>query len=341
MPWNGSGIPQRVHNWQADRDAGIKIRADRHDQEDDNIVAMMANTLTLDGQNSPNQNISWGGQRITNLATGAAAGDAVNKAQMDAADAANSAEATAAGRTVTVTVNDTAPGPLEAKFSTGAGIIADIVDPGSNEKFSLTATWTSLDSKPVPMPQPEAEAGTATTERTITAAVLAAAIAAQAKTTRIHVRHTETQNTQGGTPAVDAWTKRKLNTTVSNTIAGASLSGDQVTLPAGDYRIVSASQAVYRTNQSFSRLRNVTANSDVIFGGNIYASAAQASPSEVYGHGQQSLLPSSEFTLAATTQVELQYYVKSGGGGSNGLGLPVNITGYSEVYAELIIEKVG
>ena len=38
MPFNASGIFQRLFNWRNDRDAGIKILAERMDQEMDGIV---------------------------------------------------------------------------------------------------------------------------------------------------------------------------------------------------------------------------------------------------------------------------------------------------------------
>ena len=38
MPFNGSGVFQRVRNWVADATAGIKIRADYHDAEDDGFA---------------------------------------------------------------------------------------------------------------------------------------------------------------------------------------------------------------------------------------------------------------------------------------------------------------
>ena len=39
MPFNASGVFQRIHNWISDRDAGIEILADRHDAEDDNFAS--------------------------------------------------------------------------------------------------------------------------------------------------------------------------------------------------------------------------------------------------------------------------------------------------------------
>ena len=69
--------------WQSDAAAAIKIRADRHDTHDQDLAQGINNCLTKDGQNSPTTNVSWGGFKITSLAAGVAAGDAVNKGQLD------------------------------------------------------------------------------------------------------------------------------------------------------------------------------------------------------------------------------------------------------------------
>lgn len=37
MPFNGSGVYARSYRWRDDRDASIKIRADRHDANDDDF----------------------------------------------------------------------------------------------------------------------------------------------------------------------------------------------------------------------------------------------------------------------------------------------------------------
>ena len=39
MPFNASGVFQRLYNWRDDRDAGINILAERMDQEFDSVVA--------------------------------------------------------------------------------------------------------------------------------------------------------------------------------------------------------------------------------------------------------------------------------------------------------------
>jgi len=84
MPFDGSGNFQRVMNWVADAAASIKIRADRHDQEDDNLASGLSMCLTKDGQTQPTANIPMNGKKIVNLANPTANTDAVNKAYADA-----------------------------------------------------------------------------------------------------------------------------------------------------------------------------------------------------------------------------------------------------------------
>lgn len=67
MPFDGSGNFNRVMNWQADAAAAIKIKADRHDQEDDNLAQGLSNVITKDGQTQPTANIPMNGKRLVNL----------------------------------------------------------------------------------------------------------------------------------------------------------------------------------------------------------------------------------------------------------------------------------
>jgi len=67
MPFNGSGVFQRVRNWVADATAGIKIRADYHDAEDDGFAAGLSNCIAKDGQTLITQNIPFNSKRITGL----------------------------------------------------------------------------------------------------------------------------------------------------------------------------------------------------------------------------------------------------------------------------------
>jgi microcystin-dependent protein len=83
MPFNGSGTFQRVRNWVADATAGIKIRADYHDAEDDGIAAGLTNCITKDGQTTITQNIPFNSKRITGLADPVNPQDVSTKAYAD------------------------------------------------------------------------------------------------------------------------------------------------------------------------------------------------------------------------------------------------------------------
>ena len=79
MPFNGSGVFQRVRNWVADAAAGIKIRADYHDAEDDGFAAGLTNCVTKDGQTVITQNIPFNNRRIINLGYPVGDNDAATK----------------------------------------------------------------------------------------------------------------------------------------------------------------------------------------------------------------------------------------------------------------------
>lgn len=85
MPFDGSGTFQRVMNWTNDAAAGVKIKSDRHDQEDNNLASGLSNTLTRDGQSQPTANIPMNGKRLVNLGNPVDAQDAVTKGWMQVA----------------------------------------------------------------------------------------------------------------------------------------------------------------------------------------------------------------------------------------------------------------
>ena len=62
----------------------------------------------------------------------------------------------------------------------------------------------------------------------------------------LHIQDQKPQGTNGGTFTSGAWRTRDLNTVLTNTITGASLADNQITLPAGKY-YVEASAPAYQT----------------------------------------------------------------------------------------------
>jgi hypothetical protein len=70
MPYDPSGNFSRVHNWGADRDAGIKIMADRHDEEDDNFANAFNQTLLRNGNVPMGGDLNMAGYRILGISQG-------------------------------------------------------------------------------------------------------------------------------------------------------------------------------------------------------------------------------------------------------------------------------
>lgn len=87
MPWNGTGAFNRTQDFEADKNAGPPdsiVSAAKVDDEFANYKGGLQNCLTRDGQNSPSGNISWAGNKITNLGIPTSSADATTKAYVDA-----------------------------------------------------------------------------------------------------------------------------------------------------------------------------------------------------------------------------------------------------------------
>jgi hypothetical protein len=140
----------------------------------------------------------------------------------------------------------------------------------------------------------------------------------------------QASGTAGGTSTAGSWIKRTLNTTLTNSITGCTLTSSVISLPAGTYRI-DAAGSFTSPNQCKIKLRNTTDSTDTIIGVNIFNGSS--------GPGAASGPLSGTFTIAATKNFEIQYRVASGIA-SNGLGEPSSF-GISECYLFCTIEKVA
>jgi len=146
----------------------------------------------------------------------------------------------------------------------------------------------------------------------------------------LHVRDEKAQNTSGGTFTSGAWQTRVLNTSKTNTIMGASLGSNQITLPAGTYW-VHATAPAYRASRHRAKLYNTTGAADVLLGTSTYSGPG------AYSAATLSFL-SGQFTLTATSVLELQHRCETTLA-THGFGVESNFA--TEVYSDVVIWKTA
>lgn len=145
----------------------------------------------------------------------------------------------------------------------------------------------------------------------------------------MHVVDERSSGSHGGSNATGTAT-RVLNTIKTNTISGANLSSNRVTLPAGTY-IIDAKCMVFRTVRARALLYNYTTSSYIMSGLSINPATSGASSVE--------LPVKTMVTFSTTTQVELRNY-NSNSNSIDGYGVNVG-DGRSNIYAEMLITKIG
>lgn len=83
MPFNGAGMFTRLRNWVADAAAGVKIRADYHDIEDNGFADGLSQCIVRDGQSTITNNIPMNSKRLIALSDPTDPQDASTKAYAD------------------------------------------------------------------------------------------------------------------------------------------------------------------------------------------------------------------------------------------------------------------
>jgi hypothetical protein len=146
---------------------------------------------------------------------------------------------------------------------------------------------------------------------------------------------------QGGAESIApaAWGTRVLNyADAANNIAGASVAGNQVSLPAGRYKV--SAMAVLQCaagTVAWShkiRVRNMTAGATVAVGLNNAWSVGGTNECVLQAFAQ------GVFVLAATSSVEVDSYVTNATGSVPGTNVSMG-SGEPEVYVDVLFEKVG
>ena len=148
----------------------------------------------------------------------------------------------------------------------------------------------------------------------------------------LQVSDVKTSGTDGGTFTSGAWRTRDLNTVDINTITGASLSSNQITLPAGTYEIEWVSD-VRGVDAHYSRLFNITDSTTTVQGINGWAhTGGSAGGGQSPGHGR--------FTIASSKVFQIQHRCVTTQT-TDGFGSAVGVAGVSEKYTNVWITKVG
>jgi hypothetical protein len=145
-----------------------------------------------------------------------------------------------------------------------------------------------------------------------------------------HVKDVKSSGTQGGTFTSGAYRIRDLNTVLTNTISGASLSANRITLPAGTY-YVEGSAPAYKTDFHKAIIYSPSSATTLMVG-----------TAELSGGGNDTTsrsLISGSITFTGTGTIELQHSCTNtvatwGFGRAGGMS-------FDEVYSEIKIWKVA
>jgi hypothetical protein len=147
-----------------------------------------------------------------------------------------------------------------------------------------------------------------------------------------HAVHSVPSGTDSGAISGDTWTTRPLNSALTNEISSASLSNNQVSLPAGTYYIQAYGEGASGSRRRKMRWRNITDGTTTVVGssgGNSSGSSPHSEPSSLAGR----------FTIAGTKVFELQHYAEVAAA-SNAFGSPTG-SGEVEIYTIVQIWKVA
>jgi hypothetical protein len=149
----------------------------------------------------------------------------------------------------------------------------------------------------------------------------------------IYLRDEKSEGTEGGTSVANAWTKRTLNTEVSDEYELCSIASDQITLAPGTYRC-KASAPFLASGAAKLRLRNITDSATALVGKSVYGA--------LNAEGVTAVL-SGQFTITTSKIFELQYIVETAQA-TFGLGASTDARASNsnevEIYAEIEFWKV-
>ena len=148
----------------------------------------------------------------------------------------------------------------------------------------------------------------------------------------LHIQDQKPQGTNGGTFTSGAWWTRDLNTVLTNTIVGASLANNRITLPAGKY-YVEASAVAQWVNRNTTRLYDMT--------GTTLLEGLAVQSYFVDTGNSSACYPASlngQFIISSESILELQHICQRTAN-DRGFGVSTNLT--TEVYSDIRIWRIG
>jgi len=144
------------------------------------------------------------------------------------------------------------------------------------------------------------------------------------------VEYNRTSGTAAGGSTAGSWQDRTIDTSVVNTIPGASLSSNQIVLPVGSYEVTGWCTS-FRTGTTGSRLRDDGDTTTYAISSAAYGDTSDGD--NILNHFND------YFTLGSSTTLDLQ--TKGGTTqGTDGFGRAAS-TGEQEIYVQLKFIKVG
>jgi len=146
-----------------------------------------------------------------------------------------------------------------------------------------------------------------------------------------HVRDSKTASTTGGSFTAGPYQTRDLNSEVTNRIPGASLSANQITLPAGNYYAEFTAPA-FDVGRHKAYFYSVTSAAVLIQGTSEYTDTTYNGTSTSQGGGQ--------FTLAVEEVIEIRHRCAITRT-SNGYGVESSQDSFPEIYTDVRIWDIG
>ena len=152
----------------------------------------------------------------------------------------------------------------------------------------------------------------------------------------LHIQDQKPQDTHGGTFTSGAWQTRDLNTVLTNTISGASLAANQITLPAGKYYVEASAPFMitqYAPGIVQARIYNFTDTSVVFLSAPSYGNLPATS--SFVSHSSEM---SGSFMLSATKQLQIEHRCGSTVS-NNGFGFRSDYD--IGIYSDIRIWRIG